>query len=181
MGSKKHKKHKSERKEREEKLLLDRPPSLKLILKVSGNSSTPEHGNDSPAYGIQPDAVANTSVAGEYSGERHKKSKKKKKKKDREKKHKHHKEKRRHRDDSSQEDFNSVGDESSQAPPEGAMLYTAPVAVGSPASVCSQPVTKPFIPIKNARTRANSTPYCTTYHSSYSCYTGNSRYSCSGY
>lgn len=153
MGSKKHKKHKSERREREEKanMLLDRPPSLKLILKVSGNNSTPEHGNDSPAYGIQQDA-SNPAFSGEYSGERHKKSKKKKKKKDREKKHKHHKEKRRHRDDSSQEDFNSVGDESSQAPPEGSVFQSAPmgsttpVSMGSPAS---QPVTKAFIPIRS--------------------------------
>ncbi|XP_062712888.1 uncharacterized protein LOC134289999 [Aedes albopictus] len=72
--------------------------------------------------------------------------KKKKKKKDREKKHKHHKEKRRNRDDSSQEDFNSFGDESSQALPEGSALYappvaTTPVSMGSPASL---PVTKPF-------------------------------------
>lgn len=132
-------------------MLLDRPPSLKLILKVSGNNSTPEHGNDSPAYGIQQDA-SNPAFSGEYSGERHKKSKKKKKKKDREKKHKHHKEKRRHRDDSSQEDFNSVGDESSQAPPEGSVFHsvpavvTVPVSIGSPAS---QPVTKPFIPIRS--------------------------------
>lgn len=150
MGSKKHKKHKSERRERE----AEKTPSLKLILKVSGNSSTPEHGNDSPAYGIQPDtaaaAAAGTSFTGEYSGERHKKSKKKKKKKDREKKHKHHKEKRRHRDDSSQEDFNSVGDESSQAPPESSgMFYGAPALAGSTGSLASQPVTKPFIAIKS--------------------------------
>ncbi|XP_055642002.1 bromodomain-containing protein 7 [Toxorhynchites rutilus septentrionalis] len=150
MGSKKHKKHKSERKEREEKnnMLLERPPSLKLILKVSGNNSTPEHGNDSPAYGIQPE-VSSASFSGEYSGERHKKSKKKKKKKDREKKHKHHKEKRRHRDDSSQEDFNSVGDESSQAPPEGSMFYAAPSIAGSVGSPASLPVTKPMIPMKS--------------------------------
>lgn len=31
---------------------LERPPGLKLILKVGGSNSTPEHGSDSPAYGI---------------------------------------------------------------------------------------------------------------------------------
>uniref|UniRef100_A0A8D8IIV7 Bromodomain-containing protein 7 n=1 Tax=Culex pipiens TaxID=7175 RepID=A0A8D8IIV7_CULPI len=149
MGSKKHKKHKSERKEREEKnLLLERPPSLKLILKVSGNSSTPEHGGaDSPAYGIHQDLNV-ASFSGEYSGERHKKSKKKKKKKDREKKHKHHKEKRRHRgEDSSQEDFNSVGDESSQAPPEGSLFYGAAAVAGG--SLASLPVTKSLVPMRS--------------------------------
>uniref|UniRef100_U5EPR5 Putative irf-2-binding protein celtix-1 n=1 Tax=Corethrella appendiculata TaxID=1370023 RepID=U5EPR5_9DIPT len=149
MGSKKHKKHKSERKEREEKYLdLNRPPSLKLILKVSGNSSTPEHSNNSPAYGVSEAGgglVANA-FTGEYSGaERHKKSKKKKKKKDREKKHKHHKEKRRHRDDSSQEDF-SIGDESQPVPEMNTMFYTS---LTTSNSVASSPVTRPLIPIKS--------------------------------
>uniref|UniRef100_A0A6B2EES2 Putative irf-2-binding protein celtix-1 n=1 Tax=Phlebotomus kandelakii TaxID=1109342 RepID=A0A6B2EES2_9DIPT len=107
MGSKKHKKHKSERRERYEdpNLSPGRPPSLKLILKV-GSNSTPEYGNDSPAYGVQNDQYL------QELHERHKKSKKKKKKKDREKKHKHHhKEKRRHRDDSSFDDM-SIGEDS---------------------------------------------------------------------
>ncbi|XP_055680365.1 bromodomain-containing protein 7 [Lutzomyia longipalpis] len=106
MGSKKHKKHKSERRDRYEdpNLSPGRPPSLKLILKV-GSNSTPEYGNDSPAYGVQ-----NEQYLHELH-ERHKKSKKKKKKKDREKKHKHHhKEKRRHRDDSSFDE--SIGEDS---------------------------------------------------------------------
>lgn len=86
---------------------LERPPSLKLILKVGGgNSSTPEYGSsESPVYGVQPE---NLGLTVDYP-ERHKKSKKKKKKKDREKKHKHHKEKRRNRDDSADERCDNVG------------------------------------------------------------------------
>lgn len=86
---------------------LERPPSLKLILKVGGgNSSTPEYGSsESPVYGVQPE---NLGLMVDYP-ERHKKSKKKKKKKDREKKHKHHKEKRRNRDDSADERCDNVG------------------------------------------------------------------------
>lgn len=86
---------------------LERPPSLKLILKVGGgNSSTPEYGSsESPVYGVQPE---NLGLLMDYP-ERHKKSKKKKKKKDREKKHKHHKEKRRNRDDSADERCDNVG------------------------------------------------------------------------
>uniref|UniRef100_A0AAG5D7R6 Bromo domain-containing protein n=1 Tax=Anopheles atroparvus TaxID=41427 RepID=A0AAG5D7R6_ANOAO len=171
MGSKKHKKHKSERKEREggkeKSFSVDRPPSLKLILKVSGNSSTPEHGNDSPAYGIQSDGGSTLfTSSGDYP-ERHKKSKKKKKKKDREKKHKHHHKEKRHRhraddtshdgeeDEEEEEDFNSVGDESSQAAPDpvGGVHYPAAssVAVAAVAAVASsslaaQPVTKPLLP-----------------------------------
>lgn len=86
---------------------LDRPPSLKLILKVGGsgggNSSTPEYGSSesSSVYGVQPE---NLGLSIDYP-ERHKKSKKKKKKK--EKKHKHHKEKRRNRDDSIERDENA--------------------------------------------------------------------------
>ncbi|XP_050076896.1 bromodomain-containing protein 7 [Anopheles maculipalpis] len=168
MGSKKHKKHKSERREREsgkeKSFSLDRPPSLKLILKVSGNSSTPEHGNDSPAYGIQSDGGSTlfTSTSGDYP-ERHKKSKKKKKKKDREKKHKHHHKEKRHRhrgDDSShgeedeeEEDFNSYGDESSQATaaepvhyPAASSVAAAAVAAVASSSLAAQPVTKPLLP-----------------------------------
>ncbi|XP_053673072.1 bromodomain-containing protein 7 isoform X2 [Anopheles nili] len=172
MGSKKHKKHKSERREREggkeKSFSLDRPPSLKLILKVSGNSSTPEHGNDSPAYGIQSDGGSTlfTSTSGDYP-ERHKKSKKKKKKKDREKKHKHHHKEKRHRhrgDDSShgdedeeeEEDFNSFGDESSQTTadpvalpvhyPAASSVAVAAVAAVASSSLAAQPVTKPLLP-----------------------------------
>ncbi|XP_053664800.1 bromodomain-containing protein 7 [Anopheles marshallii] len=170
MGSKKHKKHKSERKEREsgkeKSFSLDRPPSLKLILKVSGNSSTPEHGNDSPAYGIQSDGGSTlfTSTSGDYP-ERHKKSKKKKKKKDREKKHKHHHKEKRHRhrgddtshgeEDEEEEDFNSYGDESSQATvdpvssvhyPAASSVAAAAVAAVASSSLAAQPVTKPLLP-----------------------------------
>lgn len=117
---------------------LERPPSLKLILKVGGNSSTPEHGSDSPAYGIHQDSVDNS--GGDYP-EKHKKSKKKKKKKDREKRHKHHhKEKRRHRDDSSQE-----GEDSSQ------LLDTIQryANISAANSLANSPVTKPMIPLKS--------------------------------
>lgn len=144
MGSKKHKKHKSERRERydglyfihifpfkfipqhlfidfllhifnlDQPFCLERPPSLKLILKVgTGNSSTPEYASSEspPVYGgIQPETLG---LLMDYP-ERHKKSKKKKKKKDREKKHKHHKEKRRHRDESNTERTENEHDESSQ-------------------------------------------------------------------
>lgn len=83
---------------------MERPPSLKLILKVAtGNSSTPEYASSEspPVYGgMQPDSLG---LLMDYP-ERHKKSKKKKKKKDREKKHKHHKEKRRHREESNAEE-----------------------------------------------------------------------------
>lgn len=135
MGSgKKHKKHKSEKRERYEgewkqlkqskqnqiniisnltdrPFSLDRPPSLKLILKVGGGScSTPEHGSgESPVYGVQPE---NLGLLLDYP-EKHKKSKKKKRKKD--KKHRHHKEKRRHRDEANENGDDAVdGDESSQ-------------------------------------------------------------------
>ncbi|XP_059618012.1 bromodomain-containing protein 7 [Phlebotomus argentipes] len=135
MGSKKHKKHKSERRERYEdpNLSPGRPPSLKLILKV-GSNSTPEYGNDSPAYGVQNDQYL------QELHERHKKSKKKKKKKDREKKHKHHhKEKRRHRDDSSFDDM-SIGEDSQM---QDSMMRYGGVSKGlahlrSPESISSQ-------------------------------------------
>lgn len=124
---------------------FDRPQhSLKLILKVGGNNSTPEHGNDSPATvsDFNPGVGLFGSLMNDYS-ERHKKSKKKKKKKDREKKHKHHKEKRRHREDSSQEDF-SLGEDSSQLPHENMMIYSSLTTTNS---LASTPVTKPLIPM----------------------------------
>ncbi|GAB0096335.1 bromodomain-containing protein 7 [Sergentomyia squamirostris] len=138
MGSKKHKKHKSERRERYDDPSRSpaRPPSLKLILKV-GSNSTPEYGNDSPAYGLQNDPTAGYL---HELHERHKKSKKKKKKKDREKKHKHHhKEKRRHRDDSSFDDM-SIGEDSQL---QESMMRFGPVPkslthLRSPESISSQ-------------------------------------------
>lgn len=139
----------------ERQFCLERPPSLKLILKVGGagggNSSTPEHGSgDSPAYGIhhsmlQQQLGDSADFSGEYSGEKHKKSKKKKKKKDREKRHKHHKEKRRN--DSSQEDM-SIGEDSQQQHQllqESIERYADMSVLNSPSS---QPVTKPMHPLK---------------------------------
>lgn len=96
-STKKHKKHKSEKREREGS--SDRPPGLKLILKV-GSQTTPEHNTDwtyPPGYNPEGGQDATRS--------HHKKSKKKKKKKDknkdREKKHKHHhKDKKRRKEES---------------------------------------------------------------------------------
>lgn len=126
---------------------LERPPSLKLILKVgTGNSSTPEYASSEspPVYGgIQPESLG---LLMDYP-ERHKKSKKKKKKKDREKKHKHHKEKRRHRDESkerteneqdesSQEDF-SINEDSAQFQSDSTLRYNPVLSdSASPASIC---------------------------------------------
>ncbi|KAL0279326.1 UNVERIFIED_CONTAM: hypothetical protein PYX00_000917 [Menopon gallinae] len=127
MGLKKHKKHKSEKGDRIEDLGSgDKPPALKLILKVGGNLSTPEHSNDSipSTYGTpqgsmhslpqtEEESLSLASIPSGSHGDRHKKLKKKKKKKEREKnkekhekKHKHkHKEKRkRTHDDSAHED-----------------------------------------------------------------------------
>lgn len=148
---------------------LERPPSLKLILKVGGgNSSTPEYGSsESPVYGVQPD---NIGLTVDYP-ERHKKSKKKKKKKDREKKHKHHKEKRRNRDESGDERCDAMGggdgggsggggrgiDESSQedfsvnedsAQYQHAPTSTATMDSQSPASVSSS-VRPSLLPMKS--------------------------------
>ncbi|GJQ88621.1 hypothetical protein Trydic_g18195, partial [Trypoxylus dichotomus] len=93
----KHKKHKSEKREREGS--SDRPPGLKLILKV-GSQNTPEHNTEwTYPPGYNPDGQ-------DASRSHHKKSKKKKKKKDknkdREKKHKHHhKDKKKRKDEAS--------------------------------------------------------------------------------
>lgn len=94
----------------------DKPPALKLILKVGGSSGTPEYGGESPSQSAmlsqqyQQQLGLNYSVTqGESEYERymgHKKLKKKKKKKDKRHKH-HHKDKKRRREESSQE---SVGD-----------------------------------------------------------------------
>ncbi|XP_071443291.1 uncharacterized protein Brd7-9 [Hetaerina americana] len=70
MGSKKHKKHKSEKRDRyEDKHLgsVEKPPALKLILKV-GSSSTPEH-SDSPGPSVSNYSVATTSFAEEGEDE----------------------------------------------------------------------------------------------------------------
>lgn len=94
----------------------DKPPSLKLILKVGGSTGTPEHGSESPnqatmlSQHYQQQLGLNYSVSqGDTEYDRyvgHKKLKKKKKKKDKRHKH-HHKDKKRRREESSQE---SVGD-----------------------------------------------------------------------
>ncbi|XP_014482585.1 PREDICTED: bromodomain-containing protein 7 isoform X2 [Dinoponera quadriceps] len=93
----------------------DKPPGLKLILKVGGSSGTPEHGCESPSQATMlsqdyQQQLGNYSVAqGDTEYDRyigHKKLKKKKKKKDKRHKH-HHKDKKRRREESSQE---SVGD-----------------------------------------------------------------------
>ncbi|XP_020289567.1 bromodomain-containing protein 7 isoform X2 [Pseudomyrmex gracilis] len=116
MGSKKHKKHKRERYEESQYTTTDKPPSLKLILKVGGSTGTPEHGSESPSQATmlsqhyQQQLGLNYSVSpGDTEYDRyvgHKKLKKKKKKKDKRHKH-HHKDKKRRREESSQE---SVGD-----------------------------------------------------------------------
>ncbi|KAF7397329.1 hypothetical protein HZH68_008551 [Vespula germanica] len=116
MGSKKHKKHKRQRHEEGQYTTTDKPPTLKLILKVGGSSGTPEYGNESPSQGTmlsqhyQQQLGINYSVTqGDSEYDRymgHKKLKKKKKKKDKRHKH-HHKDKKRRREESSQE---SVGD-----------------------------------------------------------------------
>ncbi|XP_011305817.1 bromodomain-containing protein 7 isoform X1 [Fopius arisanus] len=114
MGSKKHKKHKRER--HEDLLTPDKPPTLKLILKVGGSSGTPEYGNESPSQsamlsqqyqqlGMNYSVTQNETEYDRYLAG-HKKLKKKKKKKDKRHKH-HHKDKKRRREESSQE---SVGD-----------------------------------------------------------------------
>ncbi|CRL04715.1 CLUMA_CG017775, isoform A [Clunio marinus] len=145
---KKHKKHKSERKSKYD----ERPPSLKLILKVNG---TPEYGSSDSPYNAaihHPDHSSsmlfdNTQSHSEH-GEKHKKSKKKKKKKDREKKHKHHKKDRHHRHGSSGEDATLMDDDdSSQLMTESAQLYYSAMSTSS--AISSNPVTKPMIPLQD--------------------------------
>ncbi|XP_058799673.1 bromodomain-containing protein 7 isoform X2 [Phymastichus coffea] len=97
-------------------LTPEKPPALKLILKVGGSYPTPEHaGSDSPHQSAmlsqyyQQQLVNYSVTPGEQEYDRylgHKKLKKKKKKKDKRHKH-HHKDKKRKREESSQE---SVGD-----------------------------------------------------------------------
>lgn len=138
MSLKKHKKHKSEKRDRHEDKLHsggDKPPSLRLILKMS--NSTPDNSCDSMGPMVDEETSRLSAASSSHltsvrddilnsanasSDRSHKKAKKKKKKKEKdrdkhEKKHKHHhKEKRKRREESSQDD-NSVGEESLSEPP----------------------------------------------------------------
>lgn len=118
---------------------MDRPSSLKLILKVGGSNDgidSPDNSTGRLPYNHNDDFI-----------NKPKKSKKKKKKKDREKRHKHHKEKRhRHsRDDSSQEDI-SFGDDNSITLQESILHYSG---ITTENSLASRPITKPLIPRKH--------------------------------
>ncbi|KAL7029441.1 hypothetical protein ACKWTF_006245 [Chironomus riparius] len=137
MGSnKKHKKHKSERKSKYD----ERPPSLKLILKVSG---TPEYGSSNSPYQINmPDKSYEHS---QDHSEKHKKSKKKKKKKDREKRHKHHKKERHNRRSSVEESTIMDDEENAQSVSENMNLYYASMFPSS--AISASPATKPMIPM----------------------------------
>ncbi|KAK3932570.1 Bromodomain-containing protein 7 [Frankliniella fusca] len=138
MSLKKHKKHKSEKRDRHEDKLHsggDKPPGLRLILKMS--NSTPDNSCDSMGPMVDEETSRLSAASSSHltsvrndilnsanasSDRSHKKAKKKKKKKEKdrdkhEKKHKHHhKEKRKRREESSQDD-NSVGEESLSEPP----------------------------------------------------------------
>lgn len=121
--------------------ILERPPSLKLILKVSG---TPEYGSSDSPYQIN---MPEKSYEHSHDhSEKHKKSKKKKKKKDREKRHKHHK-KDRHNRRSSVEDTSTIMDdeENAQSVSENMNLYYASMFPST--AVSASPVTKPMIPM----------------------------------
>ncbi|XP_068900678.1 bromodomain-containing protein 7 [Tenebrio molitor] len=136
-SSKKHKKHKSEKRERLDSP-AEKPPGLKLILKV-GNQATPEHTTDfgynpNSSYSVQgsEDTVADQNDPYlSVSRSHHKKSKKKKKKKDknkdRERKHRHHhKEKKRKREevefDEENQGFSSLGSPSQHREPRTCVL-----------------------------------------------------------
>lgn len=114
--------------------ILERPapPSLKLILKVSG---TPEYNSIDSPYQVN---LAEHSRDYEHSHEKHKKSKKKKKKKDRDKKHKHHK-KDKHKLESSMDDSTMMDDD------ESGQMYYASMSTSS--AISANPVTKPMIPL----------------------------------
>lgn len=138
MSLKKHKKHKSEKRDRHEDKLHtggDKPPGLRLILKMS--NSTPDNSCDSLGPMVDEETSRMSAASSSHltsvrddilnsvnasSDRSHKKAKKKKKKKEKdrdkhEKKHKHHhKEKRKRREESSQDDV-SVGEESLSEPP----------------------------------------------------------------
>lgn len=126
--------------------IVERPPSLKLILKVNG---TPEYGSSDSPYNIHHPIEPSSSMMvdsmhSEHS-EKHKKSKKKKKKKDREKRHKHHKKERHHRRESSADDGMLMDDDDSQLITESAQLYYSAMSTAS--AISSNPVTKPMIPM----------------------------------
>lgn len=122
-------------------MFAERPPSLKLILKVNG---TPEYGSSDSPYNIhqQSSSLLLEPSHSEHS-EKHKKSKKKKKKKDREKRHKTHK-KDRHR---SEETLMMDDEDSSQLlMTESAQLYYSAMSTSS--AISSNPVTKPMLPMQ---------------------------------
>lgn len=130
-------------------IITERPPSLKLILKVNG---TPEYGSSDSPYNIhqQSSSMLLEPSHSEHS-EKHKKSKKKKKKKDREKRHKHHKKERHHRRESSVEDGAMMmdDDDSSQLMTESAQLYYSAMSTSS--AISSNPVTKPMTPMEQPK------------------------------
>ena len=124
-------------------IVLERPPSLKLILKVNG---TPEYGSSDSPYNIhqQSSSMLLEPSHSEHS-EKHKKSKKKKKKKDREKRHKHHKKDRHHRS----EDVSMMDDDDDSSQllmTESAQLYYSAMSTSS--AISSNPVTKPMVPMQ---------------------------------
>lgn len=129
MGGKKHKKHKSDRKERHDSP-SDRPPGLKLILKV-GSQGTPEHPSEWPYSGyVDPNDPTRI---------HHKKSKKKKKKKDktkdRERKHRHHhKEKKRRREEEglTRTCLNATSEDAHDDTEENIMITNDDASIGSP-------------------------------------------------
>lgn len=124
-------------------MILERPPSLKLILKVNG---TPEYfGTSDSPYNIhqQSSSLVLEPNHSEHS-EKHKKSKKKKKKKDREKRHKHHKKDRHYNEDAT--DMMDDEDSSQQLlMTETAQLYYSAMSTSS--AISSNPVTKPMVPM----------------------------------
>lgn len=127
--------------------ILDRPASLKLILKVNG---TPEYGSSDSPYNVHVPEPSTSSLLeshSEYTGEKHKKSKKKKKKKDREKKHKHHKKDRhnRHSQSSAMEESMMGDEDNSQTLAGSPQMYYA--SMSTTAAISSHPVTKPMIPL----------------------------------
>ncbi|KAG8036576.1 hypothetical protein G9C98_003898 [Cotesia typhae] len=116
-------------------------PTLKLILKVGGNSGTPEYGSDSPnssamlsqqyqQLGMNYSVAQNESEYDKYVSA-HKKLKKKKKKKDKRHKH-HHKDKKRRREESSQESVGDVDESFMEVPKKLATNHhLAPPKLGS--------------------------------------------------
>lgn len=142
----------------------EKPPSLRLILKVGGSSGTPEYGGESPSQAAtmlsqhyQQQLGLNYSVtqgeASEYDKYLgHKKLKKKKKKKDKRHKH-HHKDKKRRREESSQE---SVGDGedgcSLQVNPERVHETAPPTVVPTTEGLGVPPLASGLSPHREPRT-----------------------------